>query len=92
SATHLLNSIPDTVKRIAVLDRTKEKGADGQPLYLDVRNVFYEKENFDGIIGSRTNCVQCHFTCVCSGHIGSCICKQRGGSKWCCSFRRCKIG
>ena len=23
------------------------------------------------IIGSRTNCVQCHFTCVCSGHIGS---------------------
>ncbi len=51
SATHLLNAIPDTVERIAVLDRTKEKGADGQPLYLDVRNVFYEEENKPLIVG-----------------------------------------
>ena len=36
SAKHLLDVIPNTVKRIAVLDRTKEMGAAGEPLYLDV--------------------------------------------------------
>jgi len=36
SAKHLLDAIPDTVKAIAVLDRTKEPGAPGEPLYLDV--------------------------------------------------------
>ena len=36
SAKHLLAAIPETVKSIAVLDRTKEPGALGEPLYLDV--------------------------------------------------------
>lgn len=36
SAKHLLQVIPDTVKKISVLDRTKEPGAIGEPLYLDV--------------------------------------------------------
>lgn len=36
SVKHFLNALPKTVKRIAVLDRTKEPGAQGQPLYLDV--------------------------------------------------------
>ncbi|WP_167955431.1 pyruvate:ferredoxin (flavodoxin) oxidoreductase [Anaerosporobacter faecicola] len=36
SAKHLLQVIPDTVKQISVLDRTKEPGAPGDPLYLDV--------------------------------------------------------
>ena len=36
SAQHLINAIPDSVKQISVLDRTKEPGAMGEPLYLDV--------------------------------------------------------
>ena len=36
SVKHFLGALPKTVKRIAVLDRTKEPGAQGQPLYLDV--------------------------------------------------------
>ena len=36
SAKHLIDAIPDTVKRISVLDRTKEPGALGEPLFLDV--------------------------------------------------------
>ena len=36
SAIHLINALPVTCKKIAVLDRTKEPGADGEPLYKDV--------------------------------------------------------
>ena len=36
SAEHFLAALPDTVRAIAVLDRTKEPGATGEPLYLDV--------------------------------------------------------
>ncbi|NLK28254.1 MAG: pyruvate:ferredoxin (flavodoxin) oxidoreductase [Clostridiales bacterium] len=36
SAKHLIDAIPDTVKQISVLDRTKEPGSIGEPLYLDV--------------------------------------------------------
>ncbi|MBT3197189.1 MAG: pyruvate:ferredoxin (flavodoxin) oxidoreductase, partial [Gammaproteobacteria bacterium] len=36
SATHLLRALPETAQQIAVLDRTKEPGADGEPLYKDV--------------------------------------------------------
>ena len=39
SAKHLLNAIPKTVKKIAVLDRTKEPGSLGEPLYMDVKVV-----------------------------------------------------
>lgn len=43
SAWHLLTSIPTSARKIAVLDRTKEPGASGEPLYTDVVNVFFEK-------------------------------------------------
>ncbi|WP_294080362.1 pyruvate:ferredoxin (flavodoxin) oxidoreductase [Proteiniphilum sp. UBA5384] len=46
-----LSAIPETAKRIAVLDRTKEPGAAGQPLYLDVKDSFYGKENAPEIVG-----------------------------------------
>ena len=36
SAKHLIDAIPETVKQISVLDRTKEPGSQGEPLYLDV--------------------------------------------------------
>ncbi|MDP2878571.1 MAG: hypothetical protein Q8N74_03460 [Sulfuricella sp.] len=42
AADELLNAIPPTVKRIAVLDRTKEPGADGEPLYKDVVTAIAE--------------------------------------------------
>ena len=50
-AEAFLSVIPETVKRIAVLDRTKEPGAAGQPLYLDVKDSFYGKENAPEIVG-----------------------------------------
>jgi len=40
SIKHFLNCIPNTVKKIAVLDRTKEPGAIGEPLYLDVCSCY----------------------------------------------------
>ena len=55
SKEHLLKAIPQSVKKIAVLDRTKEKGAEGEPLHLDVKSAFYGKENapeiFSGVYG-----------------------------------------
>lgn len=51
SIKHLMASIPETVERIAVLDRTKEKGAVGQPLYLDIRDAFYESDKKPLIVG-----------------------------------------
>ncbi len=53
SAKHFLAAVPATVKRIAVLDRTKEPGANGEPLYLDVKECFYGKENAPVIVGGR---------------------------------------
>ncbi|MDE5735025.1 MAG: pyruvate:ferredoxin (flavodoxin) oxidoreductase, partial [Duncaniella sp.] len=53
SAKHFLAAVPATAKRIAVLDRTKEPGANGDPLYLDVRDCFYGKENAPVIVGGR---------------------------------------
>jgi len=50
SEKYFMKACPDTVKRIAVLDRTKEIGANGEPLYLDVRDLFYDKENKPMII------------------------------------------
>ena len=51
SIEHLMDAIPSTVERICVLDRTKEPGAPGEPLYLDVRSAYYNKENAPMIIG-----------------------------------------
>ena len=53
SAKHFLAAVPATAKRIAVLDRTKEPGANGEPLYLDVKECFYGKENAPLIVGGR---------------------------------------
>ena len=53
SAKHFLAAVPKTAKRIAVLDRTKEPGANGEPLYLDVKDCFYGVENAPVIVGGR---------------------------------------
>ena len=53
SVKHLLASVPKTVKRIAVLDRTKEPGAEGEPLYLDVKSAYYDVEDRPLIVGGR---------------------------------------
>ena len=53
SVKHFLNAIPKTVKKIAVLDRTKESGAVGEPLYLDVKAAFYDVADKPVIVGGR---------------------------------------
>ncbi|ASW43146.1 pyruvate:ferredoxin (flavodoxin) oxidoreductase [Clostridium isatidis] len=53
SVEKLLKVIPSTVKKIAVLDRTKEPGSIGEPLYLDVKSAFYGRENAPVIVGGR---------------------------------------
>ena len=53
SAKHFLAAVPATAKRIAVLDRTKEPGATAEPLFLDVKECFYGKENAPLIVGGR---------------------------------------
>ncbi len=49
----MFDVLPKTVKRIAVLDRTKEPGGIGEPLYLDVRSAFYDSEMSPQIVGGR---------------------------------------
>lgn len=53
SAKHFLAAMPKSVKKIAVMDRTKEPGALGEPLYLDVREVYYNSDERPVIIGGR---------------------------------------
>ncbi|MFI3280731.1 MAG: pyruvate:ferredoxin (flavodoxin) oxidoreductase [Rikenellaceae bacterium] len=53
SAKYFFDAVPATAKRICVLDRTKEPGASGEPLYLDVKDMFYGKEQQPLIIGGR---------------------------------------
>ncbi|MGI5997599.1 MAG: pyruvate:ferredoxin (flavodoxin) oxidoreductase, partial [Lutispora sp.] len=53
SPKYFFNVLPKTVKRIAVLDRTKEPGSLGEPLYQDVRTLFYETENAPLVVGGR---------------------------------------
>ncbi|MEF2229986.1 MAG: pyruvate:ferredoxin (flavodoxin) oxidoreductase, partial [Pseudodesulfovibrio sp.] len=53
SVKHLLRAIPKTVKKIAVLDRTKEPGAQGEPLYLDICAAYAGKANAPVIVGGR---------------------------------------
>ncbi len=53
SVPHFLSAIPETVKSIAVLDRTKENGAYGEPLYLDVSAVFQHQNKDMTIVGGR---------------------------------------
>lgn len=59
SAKHLLAALPQSAKRIAVLDRTKEPGAQAEPLYLDVMTALAEafnageRETLPRVIGGR---------------------------------------
>jgi pyruvate-ferredoxin/flavodoxin oxidoreductase len=54
SVKHFINSIPKTVKSVAVLDRTKEPGSIGEPLYLDAVSAFVESGRaLPKIIGGR---------------------------------------
>lgn len=53
SAKYFMEALPKNVKRITVLDRTKEPGANGEPLYLDIRDLFYGKDNCPMILGGR---------------------------------------
>ena len=62
SAKHLLAAIPQTCKRIAVLDRTKEPGAVGEPLFLDVKEAFYDAANRPLIVGGRYGLGSCDTT------------------------------
>lgn len=53
STKYLFDVLPKSVKRICVLDRTKEPGANGEPLYLDVVEAFYNVSDKPLIIGGR---------------------------------------
>ena len=53
SEKYLLKVLPKSVKKIAVLDRTKEPGSLGEPLFLDVKALFQGKENAPLVIGGR---------------------------------------
>ena len=62
SVKHLLAAVPKTCKKIAVLDRTKEPGANGEPLYLDVKDAFYNEENRPLIVGGLYGLGSCDTT------------------------------
>ncbi|MDI3481246.1 MAG: pyruvate-ferredoxin/flavodoxin oxidoreductase [Tepidanaerobacteraceae bacterium] len=53
SVKHFLDSMPKTVKKIAVLDRTKEPGSQGEPLYQDVCTAYFESKLHPVIVGGR---------------------------------------
>ena len=53
SSKYFLKVLPKTVKKIAVLDRTKEAGSNGEPLYLDVSKVIKEAEAKVLVVGGR---------------------------------------
>ncbi len=50
---YFFDVLPKSVKKIAVLDRTKEKGAIAEPLHLDIKNIFYDSELRPVIVGGR---------------------------------------
>ena len=53
SAKYFMKALPKSVKRIAVLDRTKEPGSLGEPLFLDIKALFQGVENAPLVIGGR---------------------------------------
>jgi pyruvate-ferredoxin/flavodoxin oxidoreductase len=53
SAKYFFEAFPKSCKRVCVMDRTKEPGANGDPLYLDVCELFYGKENAPVIVAGR---------------------------------------
>jgi pyruvate-ferredoxin/flavodoxin oxidoreductase len=58
----LLEALPSTVKKVAVLDRTKEPGAAGEPLYLDVVDGVFESGRQIKVIGGRYGLSSKEFT------------------------------
>ena len=53
STKYLFDVMPKSVKKIAVLDRTKEPGSLGEPLYLDIKATFYGQKDAPIIVGGR---------------------------------------
>jgi len=53
SLDYFFRAMPKCVKKVAVLDRTKEPGAGGEPLYLDVKSAFYGQANAPIVVGGR---------------------------------------
>jgi pyruvate-ferredoxin/flavodoxin oxidoreductase len=62
SVKHFAAALPTTVKKIAVLDRCKEAGAAGEPLYLDVVNAIHESHRTAEVIGGRYGLSSKEFT------------------------------
>ena len=62
SSEHMIRSLPKTVRRICVLDRTKEPGSGGEPLCMDVRNAFFGWPEAPAIIGGRYGLASKDFT------------------------------
>ncbi len=64
SIEHFINSLPVSVKKIAVLDRCKEPGAIGEPLYMDVVNALHRgwKNGMPEVIGGRYGLASKEFT------------------------------
>ena len=57
-----INALPSTVKNIVVLDRTKEPGASGEPLYMDIVNAVVEEKRDIKVIGGRYGLSSKEFT------------------------------
>ncbi|MFO7924762.1 MAG: pyruvate:ferredoxin (flavodoxin) oxidoreductase [Bacteroidales bacterium] len=53
SSKYFMKVLPKSVKKISVLDRTKEPGANGEPLYLDIKELFYGQPDSPVIVGGR---------------------------------------
>ncbi len=53
SPKYFFDVLPKSVKIISVLDRTKEPGALGEPLYLDIKDMFYDRAQKPFIVGGR---------------------------------------
>ncbi|HSA32713.1 MAG TPA: pyruvate:ferredoxin (flavodoxin) oxidoreductase, partial [bacterium] len=62
SVEHLMQALPRTVKAIAVLDRTKEPGSEGEPLYKDVVTALYEQGDDLIVVGGRYGLSSKEFT------------------------------
>jgi len=73
SVKHFLEALPATVKKIAVLDRTKESGSAGEPLYLDVVNAIYEGTTRvvpDALVRGRADESARPYTTIVGGRFG----------------------
>lgn len=62
SSEHFMMALPATVKTIAVLDRTKEPGSEGEPLYKDIMTMLYEKREHINVVNGRYGLSSKEFT------------------------------